>query len=142
MPADPATDNSEKLPHPGVFGRGLRFAVGAALLLLAVNLLRESPGFLARGAGWRLPNGNWWLLAVASFIYLPRILNNGFQRRWGAKPQVVALGLLAAAAIWDWAADRAFWALPLALLVLALMLLFLAYAGVALLTAGAAATPG
>ncbi len=142
MPADPATANSEMLPRPGVIGRGLRLAAGAALLLLAVELLREAPGFLARGVGWQLPNGDWWLLAVASFIYLPRIFDSGFQRRWGTKPQVVALGLLASAAVWDWAADRALWALPLALLVLALMLLFLAYGGVSFLAAGAVATPG
>ncbi|MGH9527937.1 MAG: hypothetical protein ACRD2F_14750 [Terriglobales bacterium] len=120
----------------------MRFAVGAVLLLLIASFLRHSHGFVARGTGWQLPGGDWWLVAVASFIYLPRIFKNGFQRQWGAGPQAVALGLLAAAAVWDWAAYRALWALPLAILVLALIFFFLAYGGVAFLSAGAAATPG
>lgn len=78
------------------------------------------------------------MVAVACFIYLPRIFKNGCQRQWGAWPQAVALRL-AAAALWDWSAYHALWALPLALLALALILFFLAYAGVAFLAAGAAA---
>lgn len=40
MPADRSTANSEKLPRPGVIGRTVRFAAGAALPLLIVNVRR------------------------------------------------------------------------------------------------------
>lgn len=142
MPTDAAAANSEVLPRPGILGRGVRFVVGAVLLLLIVSILRGSHGFIARATGWRLPGGDWWVVAVAGFVYLPRIFRNGFQRRWGAKPQAAALAALAAAAVWDRAAYHALWAPPLAILVLALIVFFLVYAGVAFLAAGAAATPG
>lgn len=106
-----------------------------------LSRLRQASGFVVQRPGWQLPGGDWWVVAVACFIYLPRIFKNGFQRQWGAWPQAVALGLVAAAALWDWAAYHALWAFPLALLALALILFFLAYAGVAFLAAGAAATP-
>lgn len=60
----------------------------------------------------------------------------------GARPQIAAVGLLAAAGVRDWVADRTLWALALALLALALMLLFLANGGIAFLAAGAATAPG
>jgi hypothetical protein len=144
MPADP--NASVALPRPRLIGRLVRLVLGAILLYFFVKLLIAIPtqahGFLATQAGWRIPGGDWWLVAIGCLFALPLLINSGFGRRWGNWPRIALLALAGVAALADWLVYGAFWAWPLAALVFLLIAYVLFHAGISYLVAAFAATPG
>ena len=143
LPMEPSpAPSSEVSPAPRVIGRTLRIVVGAAFLYFFVQLIRQAPQILAARSGWNIPRGNWWVGAILCILALPMVFNTGFGRRWGRWPQVVYVLLLCGAALWDRLAYGSLWAPPLGSVVLLLFLYVVGHAGLSLLIAGVAATPG
>jgi hypothetical protein len=139
-------NTTPQLPKPRLVGRSIRILLGAVLLFFFFNLLVEisshGRGFLATRPGWGVPGGGWWVAVILCFFVLPRLINSGFDRHWGAWPRLAFLILAGGAALWDWLAYGSFWAWPVASLVLLLVGYVLAHAGISYLVAGFAATPG
>lgn len=135
-------DRTEDYPRPGLIGRAVRLLLGVLLLVFFTNLLRQAPSFLAPQKGWRVPGGDWWIVALACFWVFSGVLNDAFARRWGRWPQLIYLAMVGAAVAWDRTAYGVLWAVPLGSLVLVLVLYVLGQAGLSFLIAGAAAAPG
>jgi hypothetical protein len=136
---------SPQLPTPRLLGRSVRFLLGAALLYFLAKLLlsiSHSQDFFAKRPGWSIPQGNWWTAALICLLALGLVVNRGFSRNWGMRPQLIFLCLAAAAILWDRLAYAALWAAPLAVLTVLLIAYVLAHAGISYIVAAMAATPG
>ncbi|MDE3137576.1 MAG: hypothetical protein KGL59_13450 [Acidobacteriota bacterium] len=134
-----------QIPTPKLLGRSVRFFLGATLLFFLAQLVLSIPHaqpFLAPRPGWSIPQGNWWMAAIACFLALGTLVNSGFSRKWGVWPQLFFLFLAAAAIAWDRVADASLWAAPLAVLVLLLAAYVLGHAGISYVVSAFAATPG
>lgn len=143
----PAGQNaSVALPRPRLIGRLVRLVLGAILLYFLAKLLvvipAQASGFLAAQTGWRVPGGDWWLVALGCFFALPLLINTGFDRHWGGRPRIVFLVLAGGAALVDWLVYGVFWAWPLAALVFLLIAYVFFHSGISCLVAAFAATPG
>jgi hypothetical protein len=89
-----------------------------------------------------LPVGLWWIGALASFYFLPNVVNIGFTRSWGWRPQVVTLLLALAATAVDILQYGKVWGPPLGLLIYILMVFVFGYLGLSLVVAAIVALPG
>jgi hypothetical protein len=84
-------------PKPGPFGRGVRILAGLFFLYFFIETLTGYKGYVS--LGW--PGGTWWIGAIVSFYFLSEVINIGFTRSWGRRPQAVFLGLALAAVAFD-----------------------------------------
>ena len=129
------------LPRPGPIGRGVRLAMGLAVLSLLLNTLGNWEGFFALRKGSELPVS---LLVgmVHSFFFFGAVFRRGFGLESAQRGQIIllVLALLAVGfdliAYWDW------WGPPFGALVLSLMVYILGHLGVSFIVAAAFATPG
>lgn len=123
-------------------GRVVRILIGVALAFGLVTLVRQAQSLLRPLPGWRIPGGDWRVVALACLWMLPQVIDDLLGRSFGRWTQVGCLCLLAIAVAVDRVADGVLWAHPLGLLALALMIFVFAAAGLSFLVGGIAGAPG
>lgn len=84
------------LPTPGPIGRSVRLAFGLTLLYLIAPLRHYRLGATLDMSDLLL----WVGIGFALWV-VPEVVNLGWGRRWGRRPQLAAAGLLVAAALLD-----------------------------------------
>ena len=82
--------NANTAEPPGLLGRGIRLAAGAALLTLLIMTLMAPGSWISD----TIPQSiGLWFGAALSFYALRGVPDKGFLRSWGRWPQIVVLCL-------------------------------------------------
>ena len=127
------------LRKPGPIGRGIRLLVGIWALYALLTFLAGAERFLSTEAP---THSSFWLAVAIAFYAFPYVVNIGFTRSWGRKPQYMILVATALAAGWSLVQYGSLWAPPLGALLLVWLLYVFGHLGVSLVLASAIATPG
>ena len=83
-----------------------------------------------------------WMAVLLAFWVFPYVVNIGFTRSWGRKPQVVVAGVAVVAILAGLALYGNWWAPPLEVLLLVWMIYTFGHLGFCFLMSGVLATPG
>lgn len=127
------------LPRPGVIGRAVRLAFGVACLYLVISIIRVGPVRIAD----QFPNISWlWGWAIAAFYVFSYVINIGFTRSWGRKPQIVLIGVAAAVSVASMLLNGEPFATPLGWFVVVWLLYVYGHLALSFVLAAVLATPG
>ncbi len=130
-------------PKAGPIGRTVRMVNGIVILYFFTLVLQNYAGFIGLREGWDVPKGVWWWIGAGyCFLLLPVMINRGFTRQWGKRPQLVFLVVALAAAGFDFLHYGSLWGPPLSLLVVLLMAYVFGHLGLSYIVAAIAASPG
>lgn len=133
------------LARPGWLGRLVRLALGLLTLKLFFDLLRSEvlmdreTGLTSRHAPDQL---FFWALVAFFFWIFPHVVNLGFGRRWGARPQIALAVILGAVVAWGLLAQGTPWTPALGWTILLWLLYESLHLGTSFVVAAALATPG
>lgn len=139
-PAAGAFAPAGSLVRPSLVGRGVRLALGAAILASLPGLVASFPAFRAAARAPSSPA--FWALAALLVGSAHHIVDLGLGVAWGRRPRTVLLAGLALAAAAGLAVHGRLWAPPLALTLWATILVLALPLGVAFVLAALLATPG
>ena len=130
------TDKFEKpgiLQRPGPIGRAVRIVFGIGATYFLTEVLTSYSGIVRVG----LPRSiSLFFGIVFTFYFLPDVINIGFTRRWGRKPQLVVIVLAVTAAVFDQVHYGFFWGPELGLLVFVLLAYVLTHLSLSFILAG------
>ncbi len=133
------------MPRPRWIGRLVRLALGLLLVKLFVDLVRFEV-LMDRESdltSWQLPTDYmFWILAAFFFWILPHVVNLGFGKSWGYRPQIALAVLVAAVGGWGAVAHGSVWTPALGWVFLLWLLYESLHLGTSFLVATALATPG
>lgn len=133
------------LPRPRWIGRLVRLAVGLLTLKMFVDLVRFEI-LMDRDSGltsWRAPDQLFFWAVVALFFWiLPHVVNLGFGRSWGHRPQLVLAAALAVVAAVGLATRGAAWTPALGWAILLWLLYESFHLGTSFVLSAAIGTPG
>ena len=130
------------LPRPGVIGRGVRLAFGAACLYPVISIIRAGPARVAEQFPNSLESWIWIVGAFFAFYVFSYVVNIGFTRSWGRKPQIVPIGVAAVASVASMLLNGEPLATPLGWLVVAWLSYVYGHLALSFVLAAFLATPG
>ncbi|MCZ6874338.1 MAG: hypothetical protein O7G88_12550 [bacterium] len=131
--------SNETLHRPGILGRGVRLAMGIALLVLGIETLLAPTDWISASAP-RTPA--MWLGAAICFHLLWGVPDKGFQRAWGRWPQLITICLAILAIAYNLVRTGSWWGQPLGALVFVLIVYVTAHLGLSFVVASFLAHPG
>ena len=127
---------------PGPIGRAYRVLNGLATLAVLVWIVLSYEAFLGPDGIGPLAAVLIGLGGVASFLNFSELVNVGFTRQWGARPQLVLAALVLAVLAFDLLRYGHAWALPLGVALYVFLVYDWAHVGLSYLVAGVAGLPG
>ncbi len=126
------------LKKPGAIGRIVRLVSGLACLYGLFALLTQGI-WLVRTP---LSHPAWLFLIAFGFYVFPHVVNIGFTRSWGRRPQLVIALLVIALGVLSLVQYGSFWGPPLGWFVLVWLVYIYAHLGISFLLSSIIATPG
>ena len=123
----------------------MRLVLGLLLVKLFTDLVRFEV-LMDRESdltSWQLPTDYmFWILAAFFFWILPLVVNLGFGKSWGRRPQIVLATIVAIVGAWGLVVHGSVWTPALGWVVLVWLLYVSLHLGTSFLVATALATPG
>ena len=126
------------IARPQVFGRILRLGLGAFTLWPFVYFIINFDFVI----GTEIPHPAYWIIPAVAFWTLSDVVNIGFGRNWGRRPQLVVAALGVVIALVGFIVEGVLWSLPLAWFVYLLGQLVFLPLGASFLLAAVIAVPG
>ncbi len=126
------------IARPQVFGRILRLGLGVFTLWAFVYFIINFD-FVIRS---EIPHPAYWIIPAVAFWSLSDVVNIGFGRNWGRRPQLAVAALGVVIALVGFIVEGVLWSLPLAWFVYLLGQLVFFPLGVSFLLAAVIAVPG
>lgn len=131
--------STDSAVRPGPLGRGLRMAMGIALLILGIETLLTPADWINANVP-RSPG--MWLGAAICFYVLRGVPDKGFGRAWGRWPQLITVFLAIMAIVYNLVRTGNWWGHPLGAFVFVLIVYVTAHLGLSFVLASMLAHPG
>jgi len=131
-------DKQGTLDKPGIIGRLVRLVLGVWMLYFVYQLILYGDTII----DYYPLRWEWWAALLIAFYVLPPVINIGFTKKWGRKPQLVVIILFILGVIASYLLEGRFWAAPLGYMVLIFLYYFYIHLGLSFFISAIIATPG
>ncbi len=139
MEHDASFVDADTLKQPGPIGRLVRFSLGLVCGWFFVFLIMVGPTQIVS----QFPDmvGIWFWVIIGLYLF-SYVINIGFRKQWGKKPQLVIIALAFVASFIGFMAYNNFWGPPLAWFLIIWLSYSYIHLGISFILSGILATPG
>ncbi|MEW4983246.1 MAG: hypothetical protein AB1Y26_08440 [Cycloclasticus sp.] len=127
------------LKRPGPIGRLVRLLFAAVCGWFLVWLILAGPAQLAAQFPYII---ELWLWALLALYLFPYVINIGFGRDWGRRPQLIVIACGCVASILSYTIDNNVWGAPLAWFIIAWLFYVYTHLAISFFLSAILATPG